>query len=587
VHHTLAAEFSVNATASSPNNMLMFIGDSSDPSADSMAVTTVDGKVVYTMKVNGNEGSATTTIAINNGKWHRIAITRNGNVGTLDLFYETEGGRSDAGSEEDVESHVITLESSDMVSNMDAATMDFFVGGLKGKVPEGNTAPGTFCIAGVKMNNDSVGLWHFKTYKGPYPGRTCGTRSRPAGQVANQVLRFRGIDSYIRAGRSDTKFFTSNSRSTDYIGFQVDTLQANSLLFLLGNTTDQFMALEVVDGKLVMSWNFGFDDGHESETVGNIADITQSSSFSIIKAGVATSINIVVLSFNFKLAIQKQYDAKYRPRMSGDVYIGGIYCQDLNPAFKDVLKNVDVHYRGCLKDIQFNGIVYDVSNAVENIGVTRGCVKEQITDLSLASDDSVTVACGLDNTNEISGTLGFCADISSGKIIEAKGCGITSVVTLPPPAATAEPTPEDALVEDDTTTTIVVPEIRDPAVEITEPPPPPPTQPPTTTTTEAPSTTTEFDLEPPPEQARMVGNPRMRANNNNVADKGVETAGVIGPLVIIAAIVLIALVAAVISAVMKSSRFAVNSGGSATSVFAPEEQPLNDVQPQRSAQVEW
>lgn len=61
------------------------------------------------------------------------------------------------------------------------------------------------------------------------------------------------------------------------------------------------MALEVVDGKLVMSWNFGFDDGPMFRTVTNIADITQSSSFSIIKAGVATSINIVVLSFNFKL----------------------------------------------------------------------------------------------------------------------------------------------------------------------------------------------------------------------------------------------------------------------------------------------
>jgi hypothetical protein len=47
-----------------------------------------------------------------------------------------------------------------------------------------------------------------------------------------------------------------------------------------------------------------------------------------------------------------------------------------------------------------------------------------------------------------------------------------------------------------------------------------------------------------------------------------------------------ALVAAVVSAVMKSGSYA-NSAGSVPSVFAPEEQPLNDVQPQRSAQVEW
>ena len=46
----------------------------------------------------------------------------------------------------------------------------------QGRVPEGNTAPGTFCMTEVKMNNDTVGLWHFKTYKGPYPGRTCVSR---------------------------------------------------------------------------------------------------------------------------------------------------------------------------------------------------------------------------------------------------------------------------------------------------------------------------------------------------------------------------------------------------------------------------
>merc|ERR1712136_472292 len=125
---------------------------------------------------------------------------------------------------------------------------------------------------------------------------------------------------------------------------------------------------------------------------------------------------------------------------SGDVYIGGIYCQDLNPAFKGILQNVDVHYRGCLRDIQFNGIVYDVSNAVENIGVTRGCVKEKITDLSFAS--------------EVSGTLGFCADISSGKIIEAKG-KVTSVVTLPPRAN--KPSSEE--LEEGATTTTAAPEI--------------------------------------------------------------------------------------------------------------------------------
>ena len=60
------------------------------------------------------------------------------------------------------------------------------------------------------------------------------------------------------------------------------------------------MALEVVDGKLVMTWNFGFADGPNSQTVEDPADVTQSSSFLIIKAGVATSFKMVVMSVNFK-----------------------------------------------------------------------------------------------------------------------------------------------------------------------------------------------------------------------------------------------------------------------------------------------
>ena len=46
---------------------------------------------------------------------------------------------------------------------------------------------------------------------------------------------------------------------------------------------------------------------------------------------------------------------------------------------------------------------------------------QKITDLQLESDDCVSVATGLDNVDSMSATLGFCADISDGKILEAHG----------------------------------------------------------------------------------------------------------------------------------------------------------------------
>ena len=59
-------------------------------------------------------------------------LYRQGNEGTLSLYYKVEGARGDGeqGAEE-VETIPVSTGSDDMVSNMDGATMDFFVGGLK------------------------------------------------------------------------------------------------------------------------------------------------------------------------------------------------------------------------------------------------------------------------------------------------------------------------------------------------------------------------------------------------------------------------------------------------------------------------
>jgi len=155
---------------------------------------------------------------------------------------------------------------------------------------------GTFCISNIKMNNDTVGIWHFKTYKGPYPGRGCLAKKLPDTVVVSH--RFRGVDSYLRAGRSDTGLFTQDGRQQEYVGFQMNTQQPDSLLFLLGSNPDQFFALEVVDGKLTMSWNFGFPGGHQNATVEDDSSSVVKSSTLLIKTGVVKSMNMAVMSIN-------------------------------------------------------------------------------------------------------------------------------------------------------------------------------------------------------------------------------------------------------------------------------------------------
>jgi len=324
------------------------------------------------------------------------------------------------------------------------------------------------------------------------------------------------------------------------------TVQPDSLLFLLGSDPEQFLALEVVSGKLVMSWNFGFPDGPVSKTVDNFSNEVLGSTL-VIKMGLATTLNMVVMSINFDPVITDTYEAGYQPDFKGDVYIGGVYCQDLHPGFQDVLSSVDMHYRGCMYDIAFNSVPYDFSRAVENMGVTQGCVAEETTDLGGERGEA-------GNVNPNTGTLTNCAEISTGKITEAKTGGITSIVTLPPKANDDE---QENLGE--TTTTPA--KTQQPATTATDPT----TTEATTTTTEevirttttAEKTTTFFDINPPPEQARLMGgggDSRMLDDDVAVTSGNSATLAV----AVFAAVIVIALVAAIVVAVR---RRAAASGG--------------------------
>jgi len=59
------------------------------------------------------------------------------------------------------------------------------------------------------------------------------------GLKSNEIWRFRGQGSYVRIRRTDTLF--GKNPKADYLGFKFSTLQDNSLIFLVGNSTVSFM----------------------------------------------------------------------------------------------------------------------------------------------------------------------------------------------------------------------------------------------------------------------------------------------------------------------------------------------------------
>nr|XP_026696566.1 laminin subunit alpha-5 isoform X4 [Ciona intestinalis] len=446
LENNLIAEFYVNVDPEAADNSLMYIGDAARSDGDFGAVETVNGKVRYYFKVGNGFRQLESDVAINTGQWHKIIVRRIGNFGSLEVEYPSqEVGRGDGTPASSVASDYKEgrTDGQEQVANIHHSSMSFYMGGNPMASPPSqiqNHQVGSACIGEVKLNNETIGIWNFKAYEGPKPGQNCEDRpssdvsSNPdnllgvAGLGSNQVWRFSGYGSYVRIARSDISFLNNNA-GVHFIGFKFETLQDNSLLFLVGQTTDQFIALEVVDGKLVMTWNYGFAGGPRNRTLHDVGDVTMHDRQLLVKTGVATTHRVTVVSVDLRLILQDTYD-NGSPNILGDVWIGGMWNTNINPDFRSLLRNIDVSFRGCLRELNFNSRSFDIQNAIENMGVTRGCQKESVSDLRLAGGDFVKMPSSLPSIQNIDGNVVMRTGTPSGTILNFRDTETNEQLTL-------------------------------------------------------------------------------------------------------------------------------------------------------------
>nr|ABY40628.1 alpha 3,4,5-laminin [Ciona savignyi] len=433
LENNLITEFYVNVDAAFGDNSLMYIGDGTRADGDFGAVETVNGKVRYYFKVGGGFRQLESDVSINNREWHKITIKRIGNFGSLEVEYPSiTPGRGDGTPAASFATDYKEgrTDGQEQVANIRRSSMSFYMGGNPMESPPSqiqNTGVGSACIGEVKLNNETIGIWNFKAYNGPKPGQNC--QDRVAGLGSNQVWRFSGFGSYVRIARSDINFLNNNAGSVHFIGFKFETLQDNSLLFLVGQTTEQFMALEVVNGLLVMTWNFGFPGGPVNQTLENVGDVTMQDRQLLVKAGVATVHRVTVVSVDLRLRLRETFDAGV-PNVLGDVWIGGMWNSNINPAFRSILTNIDVSFRGCLRELNFNSRSFDIQNAIENIGVTRGYQKEAVADLKLDGGDFVKMPSTLPNIQNIDGSVVMRTGTPSGTILNFRDTENNEQLTL-------------------------------------------------------------------------------------------------------------------------------------------------------------
>ncbi|XP_076800337.1 laminin subunit alpha-5-like isoform X2 [Clavelina lepadiformis] len=432
IHVQLDAQVSPD----SPDNAIFYLGDSNNPDSDFIALDTVNGRPRFHFKVGRGKGMLESEVPINDGNWHTIVIQRSGNQGVLKVETIAVDGRGDGGNA--ANSYEVTdgtTNQDDMIASMTHAGSNFFVGGNPATPPDGvQRNVNNVCIGRTTVNNETAGLWNFKAYRGPSPGRNCygrhetnfvvtvpGNLAGSANLGLNTAWRFSGRGSYIRIGRGDTPFLDLDANAkAHYVSFRFETLQENGLLFLVGESIEQFFAVEMVNGKLVVTWNFGFTNGPRNATAETSPEITKRKYALLMKAGIIPALHKVIVAFHGD-TIAMNEDFENTPiDVRGDLWFGGQWHADIKPEFNSVLSSMNVSYRGCIRDLNFNGKTFDIQNSKEKLGVSPGCSKDSVQALKFQGSDYIKVPTALPNAEEVEGGTVVRSTVATGTVASVK-----------------------------------------------------------------------------------------------------------------------------------------------------------------------
>ncbi|KAF4087881.1 hypothetical protein AMELA_G00076420 [Ameiurus melas] len=340
-----------------PDNLLFYMGSSS--SVDFMALEMRHGKVAFLWDSgSGHTKLEYPNLQINNNKWHRINATRFGRQGSLTVQQLDSEPMSSVKTTAPGSSTVMEVKTSTWV----------FVGGLGGqlkKSPAVKMIHFTGCIGEASLNEKNIGLWNYAEREG-----SCG-------------------GCFMRPQTEETSFYFDGSGysvvekslrpiSTSIVMF-FKTLSPNGLLlYLASNGTRDFLSIELVEGKVHLTFELGSGP----------LTLTSTKAYN---AGVW-----------FKIALQRNKRKGYLSIMTADtpserevmeaespgtasdlnrsdldpIYIGGL------PASRPIRRQVIARsYVGCIKNVEIARTNFDLLR--DAYGVKKGCILKPIRSVSV------------------------------------------------------------------------------------------------------------------------------------------------------------------------------------------------------------
>ncbi|XP_052398153.1 laminin subunit alpha-1 isoform X2 [Carassius gibelio] len=342
---------------SEPDNLLFYMGSSS--SEDFLALEMRHGKVSLLWDTgSGHTRLEYPSVQINNDRWHRINATRFGRHGTLTVQQMDSEPLPTVRSTASGSSTVMDVSRSSWV----------FVGGLGAQVkkpPAVRTTHFRGCVSEASLNENNIGLWNYAERRGECGGCFMSPRSEDT-SFHFDGSGFSVLEKSLR------------SMSTSVVLF-FKTLSPNGLLlYLASNGTRDFLSIELVEGKVHLT----FELGSGALTLTSNRTYNTGSWYRVALQRNKRRGHLSVMAAD-KPSEREVMEAE-SPGSSSDlnrsdldpIYIGGL------PASRPIRRQVVARsFVGCMKNVEIARTNFDLLR--ESYGVKKGCVLKPVRSVSV------------------------------------------------------------------------------------------------------------------------------------------------------------------------------------------------------------
>ncbi|XP_036172312.1 laminin subunit alpha-2 isoform X6 [Myotis myotis] len=369
----------VNVKTPVADNLLFYLG--SAKFIDFLAIEMRKGKVSFLWDVGSGVGRVEyPDLTIDDSYWYRIEASRTGRNGSISV-------RALDGPKASIVPSTYHSASPPgyTILDVDANAM-LFVGGLTGKLKKADAVrviTFTGCMGETYFDGKPIGLWNFREIEGDCKGCTVS----PQVEDSEGTIQFDG-EGYAMVSRP-IRWYPNIST----VMFKFRTFSSSALLmYLATKDLKDFMSVELTDGHIKVSYDLGsgmasvvsnqnHNDGKWKSFT--LSRIQKQANISIIDIDTNQEENIATSSSGNNFGLDLKADDK--------IYFGGL--PTLRNLSMKARPEVNLKkYSGCLKDIEISRTPYNILSSPDYVGVTKGCLLENVHTVSFPKPGFVELA---------------------------------------------------------------------------------------------------------------------------------------------------------------------------------------------------